>query len=317
MGKVESSRQAEYRKLPVRTKDIIIVDIMVALKSEIEPGVEEGFTESTDPALDEGILEPMLGLKDDVSAYEKGKDAVGVEIGSAIPDLIHDIHLKEEYLSKEGLTVAFDSDVFSLTELLTNPNLTSTLNEGLGQNVATTSDEHSMTQSNQSLPNIAQTLSSPVTSSSFAPVEAGTTESQVPPSLTQNSPSLVEDQDSFRLVKERSITHQEIHSQSEDCAVSERERFSQLSPPASQESCSSSSENLDKSSTSVLVWWTVFFSLGHVTRTLAYALLVVAFFVTTFLYDFPACFALHAFMVCWWGYQQKKNRVAVTKGIVR
>ncbi|XP_058482119.1 uncharacterized protein ppp1r3aa [Solea solea] len=65
-----------------------------------------------------------------------------------------------------------------------------------------------------------------------------------------------------------------------------------------------------------LVWWSIYM-LTHITRLLMCTLLVVGFFVTLFLFDFPAFCAAYMFSLCWWFYKWKTHRAEVDKDTSR
>ncbi|KAM4523142.1 uncharacterized protein V3H82_001481 [Fundulus diaphanus] len=68
-----------------------------------------------------------------------------------------------------------------------------------------------------------------------------------------------------------------------------------------------SSEKLEESD--ALLWWTVLYTISHITRLLICSLLVGGFFVVVFLYDFPAFFALYIFSMSWWIFKWKRHQM--------
>lgn len=64
-----------------------------------------------------------------------------------------------------------------------------------------------------------------------------------------------------------------------------------------------------------LVWWSVFYVLGHITRLAVISGLVLGLFLYFFLCDFPAFFAVYMFSLCCWFYKWKRRRAAKVEGM--
>ncbi|XP_035532393.1 uncharacterized protein ppp1r3aa isoform X2 [Morone saxatilis] len=309
-AEVESSPRVQYRKLSEGTKDPITAESTVALEV-IESGLEERFIERFGEDLVRGIWEEVFDLK--ASNRDTNiVDGMGGKLAD-IPDITQDCHL----LFEEHANDAFDSGVFSLTEL--PPDSSSSLCQGLEQTIVTKSNDYSTAERSQSLTTAEQThllsesqidLNSSVhLCQDLTPVLAA----QSRQSLTESAQSSPKDQENYTQIKDRSVTRQDTDRQIEECVVAHKGRFNRSDQPTHKH-LSSSSEKLEESNS--LVWWSMLYILSHITRLLICGLLVAGFFFIAFLYDFPAFFAFYVSSSCWWFYKWKTHRVTTNKGIV-
>lgn len=312
-AEVERYPPVECKILSEGTKDPITVENTVA-HEVIESGLEKMLIERFVEDLVRGICEEVFCQK--VPDYNRDTNIVDGAGGSLadIPDVTLDCHL----LFEKDFNETFDSGIFSLTELSTDPNLS--LSQGLQQTVVTKSNEHSQTEKCQTLTTTDQShffseLQTDLNSSAHLSQDLTTTlATQSRPSLTKSAQTLSspEDQEDCCQIKERSVTHQETGRQIEDCVVAQKESFNQSAHP-SHKHLSSSSEKLKESEG--LIWWSILYILSHITRLLICALLVVGFFVIVFLYDLPGFFALYIFSLCWWCYKWRRRQVVTNKGM--
>ncbi|XP_037616095.1 uncharacterized protein ppp1r3aa [Sebastes umbrosus] len=297
-AEVESSPRVEYHKSSEGTKDPITAENIVALEV-IESGSEEVFIERFGEDLVRGVWEEVFGQnKTDIV------DGMEIELAD-IPDITQDCLFETDFNDD------FDSGVFSLTELPTDPNLS--LCQGLEQTVSTKSDEYSPKETSQSLATAEPILSESQTdlnssahlSQDLAPVSAA----QSRQSLTESAQSSPKDRENSTQIRERSVTRQETSRHREDCVVAHRESFNRSAHPAHKHPSSSS----DKLKESDSVVWLMLDILSNITRLLICVLLVAGFFFIVSLYDFSALFALYIFSLCWWFYKWKRHRVTTNK----
>ncbi|XP_035851756.1 uncharacterized protein ppp1r3aa isoform X2 [Sander lucioperca] len=302
-AEVECSPHVEYKKMSEGTKDPITAENTAALEV-IESGLEEMVIERFGEDLVRGIWEEVFGQKEQAS--NRDTDIVDGTEGKLadVPDITQDCHP----LFENDFNDAFDSGVFSLTELPTDQNLS--LGQGLEQSIATRSKEYSPKES-QLLTTAEEThfLSESQTDlNSSVHLGQDLTPILAAQSLTESAQSSPKDQEDFTQIKERPVTLPETGRQIEDCVVAHRESFSRSAHP-SHKNLSSYSDKLKESDS--VVWGSVLYTLSHITR-----LLIVGIFLIVFLYDFPALFALYVFSLCWWFYKSKRHRVATNKGMV-
>ncbi|XP_028426840.1 uncharacterized protein ppp1r3aa [Perca flavescens] len=295
-AEVECSPHVEYKKMSEGTKGPITAENTAALEV-IQSGLEEMFIKRFGEDLVRGIWEEVFGQKE--RAFNRDTDIVdGMEGKLAdVPDITQNCHP----LFEKDFNKAFDSGVFSLTELPTDQNLS--LGQGLEQTVATRSKEYSPKES-QSLTTAEEThfLSESQTDlNSSVHLSQDLTPILAAQSWTESAQSSPKNRENFTQIKERSVTLQETGRQIE-------ESFSRSAHP-SHKHLSSYSDKLKESDS--VVWGSVLYTLSHITR-----LLIVGFFYIVFLYDFPAFFALNVFSLCWWFYKWKRHRVATNKGMV-
>lgn len=308
-AEVESSPRVEYKKLSEGTKDPITTGNTAALEV-IGSGLEEMFIERFGEDLVRAIWEEVFGWKEQASNRDTDNvDGTGGKLAD-VADITQDCHL----LFEKDFNDDFDSGIFSLIELPTDPKLN--VCQGVEQTLATKSEGYSPNQSSQSLTTTEQTHflsetqadlnSSALFSQDLSPILAA----QSRHSLTEWAQSSPKDQGNYTQIRERSVTSQETGRQIEDC-VTHRESFNQS---ASHKHPSSSSGKLKESDSAL--WWSLLYLLSHITRLLICILLVAGFFFIVFLYDIPAFFVLYIFSLCWWFYKWKTHRVTTNKGIV-
>ncbi|XP_070848301.1 uncharacterized protein [Chaetodon trifascialis] len=310
-AEVESSPRVEYKKLSEGTK-AIIAENTVALE-EIESGLEEMLIERFGEDLVRGVWEEVFDLK--VLAWNRDANVVD-GMGGKLSD-IHDVTRDCHLLYERDFDDAFDSGVFSLTELPSDPN--PSLCQGLEQTSASESNEHSPKERNQPLATTEQAhflSESQTDANSSAHLSQGLVTivgAQSGRLSTESGQSSPKHQEICAQIKERSVTRQETGRQIEGCAVAHKESFNR-----SNHSCpkhlSPASEKLKESNS--LIWWSMLYILSHITRLLICVFLVAGFFFIVFLCDFPAFFALYVFSLSWWFYKWKRHRVTTNKGMV-
>lgn len=300
----ESFPHVECKKLSRGTKEPITRENTAALEA-MGSRVEEMLVERFGEDLVRGVWEDVFGQR--AQASEGDTNLVGMGLTDR-PDITCDLLQKD-------VSDAFDSGVFSLTELPTDPNFS--LCQGLEE---INSDESSPKERSHSLSTIEQAhilselqtdlnLSAHLSQDITATLAALSTQP-----LTKSAQTLspLKDQENYSQINSRSVARQETGGQREDCVVPHKENLNR-SAHQSHHRLSPSSEK----SSNGLVWWSVLYLLSHITRLLICATLVAGFFVIIFLYDFPAFFALYVFSLSWWFYKWKSHRVAMNKGIGR
>lgn len=311
-AEVESSLRVEYKKLSHGTKEPIMGENTASLEV-IEVGLEEIFIKRFVEDLVRGIWEEVFGRE--VQASNRHTDIVD-GMGCMLRDTTQGCHV----LFEKDLNDTFDSGVFSLTELPTDPN--SSFCQGLEQAVPTKGHERSVVEGSKLL-DIAEQAH--VVSESHADLILSanpshnlttTSDAHSLQSLPETTPALAEapmDLESHTRIKERSAAHCETGRQIEGCVVAHGEIFNKSAHPAHKHP-SSSSEKLKEADG--LVWCSILYILSHVTRLLIYALLISGFFVIVFLYDFPSVLALYIFSLSWWFYKWKRQHVMTDKEMV-
>lgn len=309
-AEVESSPRVECKKSSEGTKEPITAENTGALEV-IESRLEEMFIERFVENLVRGIWEEVFGQK--VQASRRDTDIVD-GLGGRLadkPDIRHDCHSPFE----KDFSDDFDSGVFSLTELPTDPNLSlcqglerTTVNDGNAYSPTeriTIEQTHFLSELKTDL-NSSAHLSQDLTATLAALSRQSLTE-------TAQTLSSLKDQENYPQIKERSVTRQEKGRQIEDCAVTLKENLNRSAQPSHKHPSSSPREKLRESDG--LIWWSILYMLSHITRLLICALLVAGFFVIVFLYDFPAFFALYIFSLWWWFYKWKRHQVTMNKRI--
>lgn len=306
LSAVESPPRVECKKLSEGTKAIRAKNT-VALE-EMELGLEEMLVERFGEDLVGGIWEEVFDLK--AQAWNRDAnivDGMGGKLAD-IPDITPDCNLFERDFND-----AFDSGVFSLTELPSDPS--SSPCRGMEEALAAKNDEYPPKVGNQPLATTEQahfvseshTDANPSARLSEDLAAVSAAQSRRP--SAESSPKYQED---CAQIRERSVTRQETGRQIEECAVAHRESFNR-----SNRSChkhpSPSSEKLKESSS--LVWWSMLHILCHVTRLLICVSLVAGFFFIVFLCDLPAFFALYIFSLSWWFYKWRRHQVTTNKGM--
>ncbi|XP_047431812.1 uncharacterized protein ppp1r3aa [Mugil cephalus] len=302
-AEAESSPRVEYKKLSDRTKDPITPETTESL-DVIESGLEKALIERFGENLVCRVWKEVFSQEEQASNI-RTNIVDGMGYGST--DTTQDCHLLFDDHSND----TFDSGVFSLTELPTDPDIS------LEQTLATKGNEHSPKERSQSLTMLEQTqvlseLQTDLNSSAHLSQDLATQCRQSPTESAQTLSS-PKDQEDYSLIKERSVTHQETGRQIEDCAAPHKESFNQSAHPSHKHLCPSS-EKLKESDS--LVWWSILHILSHIIRLVTCALLVGGLFVIVFLYDFPTIFSLYIFSLCWWFYKWNRHRATTKKGMV-
>ncbi|KAK2858895.1 hypothetical protein Q5P01_003515 [Channa striata] len=311
-AEVERYQHVEYEKLAEGTKDPITAENTVAL-DVMESGLEKMLVERFGEDLVRGVFEEVLSRREgDCNMDTNIVDGTSGRHADR-PDITHDCHVRFE----KDFNDAFDSGVFSLTELPTGPSLNP--RQGPEQTIVTDSDEYSPKDGSQSLTttdpthflsdlqsgfNLSAHLCQDLTLALAAPSGQLLAKSV----QTLGSPK---DREACSQIKERSVTHPEGGRQTEECAVTRKESFHRSAHPPHKRP-GSSSEKLKESDG--LIWLSVLYILSHMTRLLICALLVAGFFsVVVFLCDFPAFFGFYILSLCWWFYKRKARQTTANK----
>lgn len=303
-AEVESSPTGECEKTSIGTKDPITA-VNSAAPEVAEPGMERMVIERFGEDLVSKIWEDIFVREVQTSS---GQTNTADEMRN-VTDAVQGCH----FLFEEG---TWDSGVFSLTELPTDLNL------GLGRamertwtesNACSTQDKSQDLEATRktlilnhlrtglgSSPHLGQELTTTLAAQVGEPWFQST---QVPSSPT--------DQGNCSQIKARLDMGQETECQTEDCVFTRRKSSDR--PTNCSNKHLSSSEKLKESD--ALLWWTVLYTISHLTRLLICTLMVGGFFFVVFLYDFPAFFAFYLFSMCWWVYTWKRHRVTADNRI--
>ncbi|XP_035800513.2 uncharacterized protein ppp1r3aa [Amphiprion ocellaris] len=295
-AEVESSPHVECEKLLGRTKDAITPELVGSL--EAMESVER-FGEDVVRRIWEEVF---------------GKE---VEVANRDANVVDGLGCRVTDITQKDSNDAFDSGVFSLTDLPTDLNLS--LCQGQEQTLVTKANDLSSEVRSYPLTTVEQTpfpskLQTDLNSSAHLSQDLSTTSAA--PSTQSSTKSAqvlgsLKDQEHYSQIKERSVARQQTARHIEDCVVACNESFNR----PSHKHPSSSPEKLKESDG--FVWWSLLYVLSHITRLLICILLVGGFFVIVFLYDFPAFFALYVFSVCWWFYKWKRHQVTTKKAMGR
>lgn len=304
-AEVESSPHVEHKKLSDGRKDPIRAE-NTALLEVIEPGLERMFVERFGEDLVKKIFEEVFIQV--VQASSRHTNTVD-EMGNRLTNTTKDFHL----LYEKDFSDTFDSGVFFLTE---TPEV-SNVSLFQGQTLVTEIKEHSMKDKSQPLSTTEQTrviyeLQANLDSSAH---------------LCQNLTSTLADH-SWQSESARSISSPEVQdnrsqikaicqetgSHIQDSVNPHREGFDQASH-RSQKHLSPSSEKLEESD--VHLWWTMLYTISHITRLPICTLLVSGFVVLVALYDFPAFFSFYIFSVCCWIFKWKRQQMMMDKEKVK
>lgn len=299
---VKSCARVESEKLSAGTKGPIMAGGNVALEA-MESRLEEMCVQRFGEDLIRAIWEEVFNLK----GSHRDSSVVDKKAGELAdtPDVTRDCHPPFEDSDD-----AFDSGVYSLTDLPSDPSPESTLvaqsGECLPKDWGRTLDQaeqtHSLSESELNLNSRAQ----------FSQVIAPISPANSRQSSSESSQSSLSDPENHAQIKERSVTCQETAGQIKECVVTHKESCDRSDHPSCKHR-SASSEKLRESGS--LSWWSVFYILGHISRLLICSLLVAGFFFVVFLCDFPAFFALYMFSLCGWFYKLKGHQVAARKRI--
>lgn len=303
-AEVESSPTGECKKPSIGTKDPITA-VNSAAPEVAEPGMERMVIERFGEDLVSKIWEDIFVREVQTSS---GRTSTVGEMRNGT-----DAAQGRHFLFEKG---TLDSGVFSLTELPTDSRLS------LGRAM-----ERTWTESNAcSTQGKSQDLEATRTTLILNHLRTGTDSS---PHLGQEltttlaaqvgepwfqstqAPSSPTDQGNCSQIKARLDTGQETESQTEDCVFTCRKSSDRPSNCSNKHR--SSSEKLKESD--ALLWWTVLYTISHLTRLLICTLMVGGFFFVVFLYDFPAFFAFYLFSMCWWVYTWKRHRVTADNRI--
>ncbi|XP_047246494.1 uncharacterized protein ppp1r3aa [Girardinichthys multiradiatus] len=291
-AEVKSSPHVEYNKLADGTKDPITVENSAALEAT-QSELEQMFIERFGDNLVCSIMEEVFAREKQPST--RHTNTVG-NIKSRLTEATQDCHL----IYEKNLSDTFGSGVFSLREFPTDSHVN--LCQSLKQTLETEGNEYSpkdrkaMTEHTDS-PELQTDLDSIAHLSLIVHGE----ESMFEPTLSLSSPK---DREDSSQIKAESVPHLEKDFEIEGCIIAGTTSFNRFSHLSNKHQ--SSSEKLKESD--ALLWWTVLYTISHITRLLICTLLVGGFFVVVFLYDFPAFFALYIFSMSWWIFKWKKHQ---------
>ncbi|XP_017280380.1 uncharacterized protein ppp1r3aa [Kryptolebias marmoratus] len=303
----ESSPIGEYKKPSIGTKEPIAAVNSAALEA-VEPRREQRVIERFGEDLASKIWEEIFAREAQTSSRRTN---TADEMRNAVAGAIH---RGRRFLFEQE---TFDSGVFSLTELPTDLNVR--LGQAQEQTSATESNECSTNDRSQILlaaqkAPILYKLQTDFNSSPHLSHElTATSAALIGEPLFQSTQALnsPKDQENCSQIKARSATRQETDSQTGDCVFTQRKSSDRSSNMSNK--YLGSTEKLKESD--ALLWWTILYTISHLTRLLICTLLVGGFFVVVFLYDFPAFFAFYLFSVCWWVYSWKRHRVTADNRI--
>lgn len=299
-AEVENSPVGEYKKPSIITKDPITA-VHSAAPEVAGPRMERMVIERFGEDLMSKIWEDIFAQEVQTSS---GRTNTADEMRNVVTDAIRGCH----FLFEKG---TFDSGVFSLTELPTEFNLS--LGRAMEQ-TSTESNECATQDKSQDLEGTRKTLNNLRTGLDPSPHLSQDLTAALAAQIGEPSfqsiqvPSSPTDRGNGSQIKARLDVGQETESQTEDCVFTcktSSDRPSNKRP--------SSSEKLKESD--ALLWWTVLYTISHLTRLLICTLMVGGFFFVVFLYDFPAFFAFYLFSICWWVYTWKRHRVTADNRI--
>ncbi|XP_038159822.1 uncharacterized protein ppp1r3aa isoform X1 [Cyprinodon tularosa] len=296
-AEVTSPPHVEHNKLREGTKDPITVENSPALEvtqSELEPLSIERFGEN----LICSILEEVFAQKLKPTTWHPS--TVGDTKGRLTETTQDHCPVDEKNLSDP-----LDSSTFLLTEFSVDSS--ANLYPGLEPILFTEDNENSSIDMTKPLSmtediNRPSELQSDWDSTVYRTPIA---HSEEPTYERTQSLSYSKDQESRSTIKARSVPHPEKDFEIEDCIFVTTERFDQSSNLSKK--YQSSSEKLKESN--ALLWWTVLYTISHITKLLICALLIGGFFVAVFLYDFPSFFALYTFSMSCWIFKWKRQQV--------
>lgn len=297
---VKSCARVELEKLSAGTKGPIMAGgnvTLEAMESRLEEMCVQRFGEDLIRAIWEEVFKGQ-GSHRDLSVVDK-KAGKLADTQDCHPPF-------------EDSDDAFDSGVYSLTDLPSDPSPESTLvaqsSECLPKDWSRALDQavqtHSLSESKLNLNSRAP----------FGQVIAPISPANSRQSSSESAQSSLSDPENHAQIKERSVTCQETAGQIKECVVTHKESCNRSDHPSCKHR-SASSEQLRESGS--LAWWSVFYILGHISRLLICSLLVAGFFFVVFLCDFPAFFALYIFSLCGWFYKLKGHQVTARKRMVR
>ncbi|XP_061570586.1 uncharacterized protein ppp1r3aa [Cololabis saira] len=309
-AEVESSPRVEYEKLSDGREDPVRAE-NTALPEVIDPALEQMLIERFGEDLVRRILEEVFIQVVQASSRHANTDD---ETGKRLTNTTKDFHL----LFEGDFSDTFDSGIFSLTETPPASNLS--LFQDLEQTFLTKIKEYS--PKDQPLTTTEQTqvlheLQSNLDASAHLSQDLATTFADhggQPLSESARAMTFLEDLENPPPIKERSVTRQETGSQIEESLNPHKEGFDQSSHP-SHTDLSPPSEKLKASDS--LLWWTILYTISHISRLPIYTLLVSGFAFFVFLCDFPAFVAVYIFSLCWWVFKSKRHQVATNQELVR
>ncbi|XP_054910632.1 uncharacterized protein ppp1r3aa isoform X2 [Poeciliopsis prolifica] len=296
-AKVKTSPRVEYNKTAKGIKDPITVGNSAAL-DETQSGIEQMFIERFGDNLVCGIWEEVFARESQISAWHTN---TADDLRSRVTDETEDY--------QKNLSDTYDSGASSLTEFAADPAVKPC--QESEPVLITECNEYSlkdrihlltMTEHTDSPSELHTDLDSIANLSPIVHNEDPTFK----PAQYLNSPK---DQQNSSQVKVRSVSHQTKNFEIEGCTFADTESANQ-SPHLSYKH-QSSSEKFKESD--AFFWWTVLYTIIHITRLLICILLAGGFFVMVFLYDFPAFFALYIFSMSWWIFKWKRHQVMTGK----
>lgn len=282
---VKSSPHVESGKLSVGTKDPIMAGSAMALEVT-EPTLEERYVLRFGEELVRAIWEEVFNLK----VLDSHQDLKAVDEMVGVSEVAPDVPRDCQPLSEDS-DDTFNSGVYSSIGLAPESSLEPAL-------VAQGDNLHPKEQSQARYllhPKFERNLN---LNAQFDVV--------ITPNSTVNGDqgSILSDQGSQS--EKRSVACHETARQTQECVAIYEEphnRFNRTSWATPRSPSEKAKEPGD------LMWWSVFYIIGHITRLIVCSLLVTGFYVVLFLCDSTAFFALYMFSLCWWLYKLKGHQV--------
>ncbi|XP_032445037.1 uncharacterized protein ppp1r3aa isoform X1 [Xiphophorus hellerii] len=296
-AKVKTSPHVEYNKMAEGIKDPITVGNSAALDAT-QTGIEQMFIERFGDNLVCSIWEEVFAPESQTSAWHTN---TADDLRSRVTDATEDY--------QKNLSDTYDSGAFSLTEFPADPAVKPC--QGSEPVLITECNEYSLKDRIHLLPMTEHTdspseLQTDLDSiASLSPI-VHNEDPMFKPAQYLSSPK---DQENSSQIKVRSVSHQTKDFEIEGCTFADTESVNQSSHLSYKHQ--SSSDKLEESD--AFFWWTILYTIIHITRLLICILLVGGFFVVVFLYDFPAFFALYIFSMSWWIFKWKRHQVMTGK----
>ncbi|XP_043963607.1 uncharacterized protein ppp1r3aa [Gambusia affinis] len=292
-AKVKTPPHVEYNKMAEGIKDPITVGNSAALDAT-QSGIEQMFIERFGDNLVCSIWEEVFARELQTSACHTN---TADDLRSRVTDAI------EEF--QKNLSDTYDSGPFSLTEFSADPAVKPC--QGSESVLITECNEYSL-KDRIHLLTMTEHTDSPSqlqTDLDLRPI-VHNEDPMFKPAQYLSSPK---EQEYSSQIKARSISHQRKDFEIEGCTFADTESANQSSHLSYKHQ--SSSEKLKESD--AFFWWTILYTIIHITRLLICILLVGGFFIMVFLYDFPAFFALYIFSMSWWIFKWKRHQVMTDK----
>ncbi|XP_014840674.1 PREDICTED: protein phosphatase 1 regulatory subunit 3A isoform X1 [Poecilia mexicana] len=293
-AKVKTSPHVEYNKMAEGIKDPITGGNSAALDAT-QPGIEQMFVERFGDNLVCSIWEEVFARELQTSAWHAN---TADDLRSRATDATED--------HRKNLSDTCDSGAFSPTEFPADPAC-----QGPEPILITECNEHSLKDRIHLLTMTERTDSPSELQTDWDSIAnlnpiVHNEDPLFKPAQYLGSPK---DRENSSQIKARSVSHQTNDFEIEGCKFADTESANQSSHLSNKHQ--SSSEKFKESD--AFFWWTILYTIIHITRLLICMLLVGGFFVMVFLYDFPAFFALYIFSMSWWIFKWKRHQVMTGK----